>query len=295
MNQFESLKPIINKIVELSEETYYNPYSSFQWPNSISEEQPWMSIKLISIYGTPFFEEFTQEEVYLLSKWESINFYSLNVHGIKDLLIETLHRVHKPGYEEPSRYFHHFIGEENEHMYFFSKFCTLYGGKIYKINKARLKPINNEEVENFLVFARILFFEEIVDQYNLIMSKDPLLHPIIRKMNKIHHQDESRHISFNRAILKVLYRQLEEGLETHELEEIHQYLETYLFFLIKDLYNPSAYRDAGIKDPVVFRDKVMNHPSRVKFHIDITKKLTHFLKQNRMITKTSEEIFKNNY
>ena len=40
-----------------------------------------------------------------------------------ELLIEVMRRLHTPGYEIPTPYFHHFIGEENEHMWFFAEFC----------------------------------------------------------------------------------------------------------------------------------------------------------------------------
>ncbi len=120
----------LKRISEMSVDTYYNPYTMFEWPESLPEEQMWMSPDLLTVAGTPWADELSSEQLMRLSKWESIHFYSLNVHGIRELLLEVVKRVQNPGYEEESEFFHHFIGEENEHMWFFATFCSKYGRKI---------------------------------------------------------------------------------------------------------------------------------------------------------------------
>ncbi|MGN7401959.1 diiron oxygenase [Cytobacillus praedii] len=286
MLDFMPIKNIIDRIISLSEETYYNPYNSFVWPKTIEENQLWMSRELLSVSGTEYEKQLTEEEIYTLSKWESINFYSLNVNGIRDLLIEMLRLVHKKGYEEPSRYFHYFIGEENEHMYFFSKFCLKYGDKIYNTDKKKIGNKLDDELDNFLIFVRILFFEEIVDYYNQIMANDKSLHPIIREINKIHHQDESRHISFNRGLVKVLYKNIKEKYDENVIEEVHAQMKNYLAFSLQDFYNPSAYRDAGLKNGLKLRNDLLLHPARKEFHQKITNKLITFLQKQCKINIT---------
>src|SRR5258707_12819903 len=91
-----------------------------------------MSPELTTTHGAELAETLTREQLFALSKQESINFYSLNVHGIRELLIEVVGRIHTPGFETPSEFFHHFIGEENEHMWFFAEFCLRYGGKLFR-------------------------------------------------------------------------------------------------------------------------------------------------------------------
>ena len=67
----------------------------------------------------------TPEQLLRLSKWESIWFYSFNVHGERHLLRDVLNCMHSPGYEDVSDYMHHFVCEENNHSWFFSNFCTV--------------------------------------------------------------------------------------------------------------------------------------------------------------------------
>ena len=118
---------ILDRLTNKSIDDYYNPYKLFEWPESLPDDMWWMSPDLTTTYGTPIAERLSQDQLYALSKFESVNFYSLNVHGIRELLIEVTRRIHTKGFETPSEFFHHFIGEENEHMWFFAEFCKRYG------------------------------------------------------------------------------------------------------------------------------------------------------------------------
>src|SRR5437879_2825170 len=123
---------ILERLTNKSIDDYYNPYKLFEWPESLPEQMWWMSPELTTTHGTEAARRLTQEQLYALSRHESVNFYSLNVHGIRELLIEVTRRIHTSGFETPSEFFHHFIGEENEHMWFFAEFCLRYGNKIYR-------------------------------------------------------------------------------------------------------------------------------------------------------------------
>lgn len=132
IDQDERFLGILNRLTSKSIDDYYNPYQLFEWPDSLPENMWWMSPELTTTYGTEAAERLTENQLFALSRHESINFYSLNVHGIRELLIEVTKRIHTSGFETPSEFFHHFIGEENEHMWFFAEFCLRYGKKIYR-------------------------------------------------------------------------------------------------------------------------------------------------------------------
>lgn len=275
----ERFLDVLERLSEKSVEDYYNPYQRFDWPEKLDEDRLWMSPELLTPYGTPYFDELGEETLRRLSKWESVNFYSLNVHGIRELLIEVVHRIHMPGFEVPSDFFHHFIGEENEHMWFFAEFCRRYGDKIYPSTALRADAAWEPEVENFLVFARILFFEELVDHYNSRMAQDETLCDTIRQVNRIHHQDESRHIAFGRELVSLLFLRMREAVSQERLREVENYLKRYVSFSVNSLYNPHVYRDAGIADPLGLRNALLaDERRRVHERRAIRKPLAFFLK-----------------
>lgn len=277
----------LDRIIGMSVDDYYNPYKTFQWPETLPEEQWWMSPSLMTIHNTRFAETLPVEQQMALSKWESIHFYSLNVHGIRELLVEVVKRVHMPGYGLESEFFHHFIGEENEHMWFFATFCLKYGKKIFADKKLKLDmEVTDPDIESFLVFSRILIFEEIVDYFNIRMGRDETLHPIIRQVNAIHHQDESRHIAFGREIVTQLYERVRAKHPAERLQELDTYIQRYLTASVQSLYSPAAYKDAGIPEPHKVRTELLADPARHVENKKIVKRTLDYFVNNGIVSRS---------
>ena len=257
----DRLREVLDRLVAMSKEDYYNPYQVFQWPDSLPEDQYWMSPELMSVHGTKAAENLTEDQLKAISKWESINFYSLNVDGIRELITEIIGRIHTRDFAVSSEYFHHIVGEENEHMWFFATFCLNYGGKLYPDKGIKFEDQSEGEIAHFLVFSRLLIFEEIVDFFNKKMGVDERLHPTIRQVNAIHHQDESRHVAFGRQIVSLLHSQLREKLDAEQLAGLETSLKRYIRMSVDSLVNPAAYRDAGIPNPYQLRTEVLADPA----------------------------------
>ncbi|MYQ40754.1 P-aminobenzoate N-oxygenase AurF [Streptomyces sp. LamerLS-316] len=272
-------RALLDRLSDKATADYYNPFTTFDWPAAIPTDELWMSPELLSLHGTELMDELNTTQLHALSRWESVNFYSLNVHGIRELLIEVTRRVHTPGFELPSEFFHHFIGEENDHMWFFATFCLKYAGKIYPDKSGHFPEAPRDpDIENFLVFARILIFEQIVDHYNVQLAADSRLHPTVRHINRLHHQDESRHIAFGCRLVQLLWeRLLDRGLDDSALHELRSYLGRYLTTSVESLYNPAVYRDAGIPDGFALRKRLLTHPARQAAHAKVLQKTTSFL------------------
>lgn len=273
----ERFRSLLDRLSERSVNDYYNPYTSFDWPASLPDDDFWMSPELLTVAGTAVEHELDRAQLVALSRWESVNFYSLNVHGIRELLIEVVDRIHTPGFEAPSDFFHHFVGEENEHMWFFAEFCRRYGGKLYPATRIATSDSDDAELTSFLVFARILLFEEVVDFYNVHMARDERLDPTIRQINRIHHHDESRHIAFGRELVAWLHARLRERGDGALLAEAETYLKRYLVFSIRSFYSPEAYRDAGLAEPLRVRERVLADPARERFHAHLLRKPLGFM------------------
>lgn len=279
MNEEREFRQLLERLSAKASSDYYNPYTTFDWPAALPEDEFWFSPELLSVHGTEYAAELSPGQLRRLSRWESVNFYSLNVHGIRELLIEVMRRIHTPGFEVPSEFFHHFVGEENEHMWFFAMFCLKYGGRIYPDKKLRLPSAGQDPaMENFLVFARILLFEQIVDHYNVRLAADDRLHPTIRQLNRIHHQDESRHIAFGVRLVQLLWERLEKaGLSEDERQATGRYLSGYLRATMASFYSPAVYRDAGLTGGFDLRKRLLDHPARRTAHARVLRKTTDFL------------------
>ncbi|RFU86797.1 AurF domain containing protein [Streptomyces triticagri] len=271
----------------MAESDYYNPYTMFEWPDTLELDKPWMSEDLVTLAGTEFWDELPREQQLALTRHEAVNFFSLNVHGIRELLSEVVLRIHTKTYADASEFLHHFIGEENEHMWFFSAFCLRYGKKIYPA-APNLTPATDDGLSKaaseLVIFARILMFEEIVDYFNAHMATDTSLPKIAQDINRIHHQDESRHVAFGRTIFTQLLQQVKEK-NPEDIPRLVTYLDAYLDYSIRSLYNPAVYRDAGLNSPLELRRQLLEHPARAEAHDRILKRTRKFLARNGLIAQ----------
>jgi hypothetical protein len=255
---------------------HYNPYTHFDWPETLPDDRPWMPAELLSLYGTPFYGELTSAQIASLSKWESVNFYGLIIHGIREVIEKVAVRIHTPPFAHVSDYLHHLLGEENAHMWFFAKFCSEYGGKIYADRAFGLDASPVKGVDEFLTFARIAIFEEVVDYYNVNIGKDRTLPPIIQSINATHHRDESRHVAFGREFMRELYKGVAEG-GTQAIAMAEAHLRRYLSHCVDNFYSAPAYRDAGLADPFKLRNRARKAPERAVFHRKMLARTVTFL------------------
>lgn len=283
------LKNLLRRLSDLSVARAYDPFRDFEWPASIPPEGLWMSEDLLSVHGTPHMSELSEEERWRLSRWELVNFFSFNVHGIKELMQTVLTCIYKPDYEMMAEYFHHFLDEENKHMWFFAEFCRRYGEKIYFTQKIQFSSFSEDDIQTFIAFAKILISEQISDFYNKRMMADENLHPIVRKLNRIHHEDESRHIAMGINLVRLMHETISKKYSGETWQQIESYLVRYAQFFMESFYNPSAYRDAGLQDPYEWRRRLIDAPARKKFHRQVLKRTMNFFQATGIVRQVSVE------
>lgn len=143
--------------------------------------------------------------------------------------------------------------------------------------------IPQSNIESLMVFVRILIFEELVDHFNSKMALDDRLDETIRAINRIHHQDESRHIAFGRELVTVLFADVRKNASEEELKDISTYIRRYLTFSFESLYNPQVYRDAGIENPQQLRRELLDSPQRIELEKAVFRKTAKFLEKTGII------------
>src|SRR5207244_7887087 len=181
-------------------------------------------------------------------------------------------------------FFYDFIGEENEHMWYFAEFCLRYGEKLYPDVSLKSPSRFEGEAADFLVFSKILTVEEIVDYFNTRMANDEALHPFVRKINRLHHHDESRHIAFGRQMVAALFKQVKRTANEETLSALDDYIRRYLASSIQGLYNPQVYRDAELPgNAFERRRRLLGHEGRRSAHDAILRRPVKFLLESEII------------
>jgi len=283
----EAYTAVLEKLTKSSIAHDYDPRRRFEWPEGLGPDEWLMPPELMSVHDTPLADALDRGTLMALSKWELMNFFSLTLHGERELLMVISRRIHTDGFEAPSDFFHRFIEEENNHIWFFSEFCRRYG-RIYpdstvSVAAEDLRP----ELEVFLSFLRILIFEEIGDHFNIRMASDARLPSIVRALNAAHHGDESRHIAAGRQIARRLHALLGR-LSPEEGAAFLDQLKEYVSFTVQSFYNPQMYADAGIRDAYGFRRDLLRQPGRRRQHGMFLGRSLAFLRSSGMVLRPDE-------
>ncbi|MBA3773792.1 MAG: diiron oxygenase [Ramlibacter sp.] len=264
---------LLGRLSQLSRRHQYDPYVRFDWPAQIDRSRPWCDEDLLTTYGTTFHAELTEEQMIALSHWECLNFFSLNVHGIKGALEFLMRSIYEKRYRVFSEYLHFFMAEENFHMWFFAKFCLDYTGKIYPSIAMPAVKTGDPVEQDLYMFASTLIFEEYVDFYNNKVGRNAKVPDLLREINHQHHVDESRHIAFGREVVKYLYAQLLAQDESEQAApRVRLQVQRIFVYFIGLMYNPAVYQDAGLAavsglpNATALRNHLRNDPTRRQFH-----------------------------
>lgn len=283
-----SLSETVQRLCEVSEKNYLNPYSYISWPQSMDMNQLFMSPELLSIYGTPIYDSLSEEQINTLSFFEAINFFSLNIHGEKSLVEGIAKRLYSKDFKEIASYLHHFLDEENKHMIYFGGFCRRYAGKVYRDRKMLIPREYAAGEEDFLFFARIMIFEEIVDVYNIRMAADERIEATARKINNIHHLEEARHLVFGRLLVEHLFEKHSRVWTAQVLEGVQKYLKNYVVSTWKEYYNPDVYKDGKLDSPYDLVEAAWNNEDTRQLRRNVSARVVSFLKERKMILEEPE-------
>jgi len=253
------LAKTVERLCRVSREQALDPRSVLEWPEAVDPDAWYTSPELISLHGTEAYDALDEPARKRLSFFEAVAFYSINIHGERFLMEGLAKRLYRKEHEAISPYLHHFLEEENKHMTYFGTFCLRYAGRIYPERKVAFPSEHAPGEEDFLFFAQVLVFEEIVDVYNRRMARDERLHPLAREINRLHHFEETRHLSFGRDLVQSLLD--DASWDDAARARIAGRIGAFLAATWREYYSADAYRDAGIPEPFEVRRRAMAHPA----------------------------------
>ena len=272
-----SLEATVERLCRVSVEQCIDPHSRIEWPERIDEGAWYTSPELVSLFGSPAYEELGEAQRKRLSFFEAVNFFSLNIHGERMLIEGLARRLYRRDHEAISPYLHHFLDEENKHMSYFGRFCTRYAGKVYPEKKLPFEQEFAPGEEDFLFFAKVLVFEEIVDVYNRRMARDERIAPIAREIHWLHHFEEARHLAFGRELVAELFARHRAQWPDEVLRGVRATLAAYLGATWKEYYNPDAYRDAGLEGAFELRRAALASSAGRAHRIEVSQGCLRFL------------------
>ena len=180
----------------------YEPIVDIDWDAPLEPDKFYLPATLVSLYGTPMWDEMTREQQIELSRQELANTLSAGI-WFENILNQALLRtiLHKDPTSNSTHYKLTELGDETRHMVMFGKAIERIGAKPVRPRLYHRMIINALPLafqRGSMLWVAALIGEEIFDSLQRLMMDDPELQPMIQRMMRIHVTEEARHIQFAR-------------------------------------------------------------------------------------------------
>lgn len=255
----DEIGQMVDRLNELSARKALDPHVDLDLDRAPPDNELWMPEHLISLYGTSAYGTLTDEQRLRLSQREFCLLCSISCFGEKEVIASIARLMLKREFAPVRSYLYYLIKEENNHIYMFSEFCRRYG-ELYPslYSYARGDIWRNSEVDDLMVFVHVLIFEELGQGLNLTLGWARDLPPLVGAINRLHVEDEGRHIAFGRQLVAELTRGILPHLDGETLAAIRGHVRRYLDTLHHDFHNARIYRSVGIADAFDLRTELLS-------------------------------------
>lgn len=253
---------MLERVKKLSERSYQksvDPVVELDFTEGPDKNRFWMSEQCLSLYGTRFYSRLTECEKLKLSHLEFFLLCSISCYGEKEVISNISKIMMKDYYDDVRGYISIFLKEEFNHIYMFSEFCRRYG-KCYPSLYPYVEDnfITVPAINELLIFSRVLIFEEIGLTINQFITTDNSVDKMVKRINEIHYNDESRHISFGRLMVKYLMETVIVDIPQQSLKEINNHLSKYINTLHYDYVNYKILKEVGLKNAYEAREEIVS-------------------------------------
>jgi hypothetical protein len=191
-----------DRLLKGSVKKSYEPVVDIDWDAPLDPDKFYLPPRLVSLYGTPMWDEMTRERQIELSRQELVNTLSAGI-WFENMLNQSLLRTIL--HEDPTSRSTHYklteLGDETRHMVMFGKAIERIGAKPVRPGRLHRMIINALPLafqRGSMLWVAALIGEEIFDSLQRQMMDDPQLQPIIQRLMRIHVTEEARHIQFAR-------------------------------------------------------------------------------------------------
>lgn len=267
-----TVETLARRLTQVSERRTTSAFARIAFPTELDMSKPLFPLGLLSLYGHPIWDTLPESTRWRLGLLETVNFFSLNIHGEQALvaaLVERLYRERSTGESTAvSRYLQHFIHEENSHTYMLAEFCCRYYGRVMSEAVFRFEvPTLSRKGADLLFFARVYVLETFLDFVNRRAMHDEALEPTARAVHRSHHIDETQHIAFDRSIITALAGEIRSGESHDELVKIGALVTRYGDYAFSRLVNPRLYRELSLPEPL----RLVRDMERCGYRTDLKK------------------------
>ncbi|MGZ4460846.1 MAG: AurF N-oxygenase family protein [Nocardioidaceae bacterium] len=246
------------RLLRSSARQSYDPEVDIDWDAPLADGKWFMPPERVSLYGTPIWQSWTEEQRIELSRHETASIASVGL-WFEIILMQLMTRdlYQQDPCSRRTQYALTEIGDECRHSVMFGRAIEKVGVPAYGPT-----PVVHQLGRGFKAmasgvsaFASILVAEEILDRWQRELMRDERVQPLIRMVSRIHVLEEARHMTFARDEIERAAPALSRSARVW-----HQTITARTAFLVaRSIINPRVYVALGL-DPREARRQALTNP-----------------------------------
>ncbi|TWF93967.1 AurF N-oxygenase family protein [Saccharopolyspora dendranthemae] len=234
-----------SRLLESSQTLSYDPITEIDWDGPLPEDQYGLSPEWSTLYGTPLWDELTEQQRVTLTRHEVCSMMSTGIwfEMILQQMILRDQYVKNPANSE-FQFALTEIADECRHSIMFARICQKLEVPAYLPSKlvvelARgFKTLATGEV----AYGGTLVAEEVLDVVQRDFMRDDRVLDVVQTSSKIHVVEESRHMKFAREEIKE-HVQGKSKLQRHFSAAL---IAVVAYVIVSSLVSPKVYDSIGM-------------------------------------------------
>lgn len=276
------------RLVAASERLSYDPFTDVDWSIPLDDSMYYLPPEYLPLYGTPVWDSMTEEERRTYSRHECASLCAAGI-WFENILMQLLvkHLYDLPATDGSHRYLLVETADECRHSSMFGEFIRRAGTPAYPVSPllhfgGRYLTATTRGPEGYVA---ILAAEELLDASNRATMKDERVHPISRRMAKIHVMEEARHVSYAKAYITETWPTISWIRRVYAAVRAPFVVAS----IVDAVANPAVYEE--LQTPGGRKTAAQNPVHRERVNRDLTK-LTTYLTEVGVITRWTRPLWR---
>lgn len=232
------------KLVAASQRQTLDPFTEVDWSIPIDDSAYHLPPEFLPLYRTPQWDAMSEVERFAYSRHETAALCGAGIWFENVLMQIVLRHLTEIDVTDPShRYLLVEVADECRHSTMFGEYIRQAGTPSYRPTLAPTIISEEDGAGRALGYVMILAVEELLDVCNRATMKDDAIHPVARRIAKVHVLEEARHVSFARTYLEEVWPTLSEADRAAAAE----FVPAAVAVVANLVVNPDVYAALGIE------------------------------------------------
>lgn len=275
--------PYLQHIIDAARRKSFDPQKDIDWSVPFDFSHFYMPEDMVSLYGTPLWDQMDREQRVELSMHEACSAFAGLIWFENQLSFKLMDYLIDESPLDLQFYWMQIeVADECRHSMMFGEAIRRSAVPWYKPRYSSLIAFFTKYLTSRVgMMLSTLAAEEITGYLHHRTEQDPECHPVMRELSRIHILEEARHRGYAHQYLRQNWPHV--GMFRRSMIRRYGLLATTI--IIRQLVHPDIYKNLGL--PTEALEMAKHNPNRSRIRREMSAHLVEFLTDTDIVDKTA--------